>query len=204
MPDSQIGWAFLYSAGGHAGSDQQRSPIRRWTAPVGGTVSIAGSLHHPSENGDGVRSRVVSSRSGLASEFIAEHKAVDASIAAIEVQPGDTLDFITDCRESVTSDSFAWSITLKLKTTTGKELSWQADKSFPGPSAPPLAHQIAAAWQIAYNRPITPDEFAAVANFLRQQFATLTESPTATDPELQALTDLCQAMLSSNEFLYVD
>ena len=26
----------------------------------------------------------------------------------------------------------------------------------------------------------------------------------ATDPELQALTDLCQAMLSSNEFLYVD
>lgn len=204
MPDPQIGWAFLYSAGGHAGSDQQRSPIRRWTAPAGGVISISGSLHHPSENGDGVRGRVVSSRSGLAAEFVAEHKAVDANIAAIEVQPGDTLDFLTDCRESVTSDSFAWSITIKLKATNGKEIAWAADKSFPGPPPPPLANQIAAAWQVAYHRPITPTEFAVVCGFFRQQFATLTETPSGIDPELQALTDLCQALLTSNEFLYVD
>ncbi|MFM9965285.1 MAG: PSD1 and planctomycete cytochrome C domain-containing protein [Planctomycetaceae bacterium] len=204
MPDPQIGWAFLYAAGGHTGNDQQHSPIRRWTAPLTGTVSITGSLHHPSENGDGVRSRVVSSRSGLAAEWIAEHKAVDANIAAIEVQLGDTLDFITDCRESVTSDSFSWSITIKLKAADGKEISWSADKSFPGPPPPSLANQIATAWQIAYHRPITPAEFAAVCGFFRQQFATLSASPTNTDAELQALADLCQAMLSSNEFLYVD
>ena len=204
MPDPQIGWAFLYAAGGHTGNDQQHSPIRRWTAPLAGTVSITGSLHHPSENGDGVRSRVVSSRSGLAAEWIAEHKAVDANIAAIEVQSGDTLDFITDCRESVTSDSFSWSITIKLKAADGKEITWSADKSFPGPPPPSLANQIATAWQIAYHRPITPTEFAAVCGFFRQQFATLSASPTNADPELQALTDLCQAILSSNEFLYVD
>ncbi len=204
MPDPQIGWAFLHASGGHAGNDQQRSPMRRWTAPLTGIVSITGSLHHPSENGDGVRSRVISSRSGLAGEWIAEHKAVDTNIATIEVQTGDTLDFITDCRESVTSDSFAWSITIKLKAADGKEVSWSADKSFPGPPPPSLAHQIATAWQIAYHRPITPTEFATVCGFFRQQFATLSASPTNADAELQALTDLCQAMLSSNEFLYVD
>jgi hypothetical protein len=204
VPDPAIGYSFLNAAGGHTGNDQQHSPIRRWTAPIGGTVSISGSLHHPSENGDGVRGRVVSSRSGLAGEWIAEHKAVDANVASIEVQPGDTLDFITDCRESVTSDSFAWSITIKLKTADGKETAWAADKGFPGPPPPPLANQIAAAWQIAYHRPITPTEFAAVCGFFRQQFASLSASPANADPELQALTDLCQALLSSNEFLYVD
>ncbi|TXT26389.1 MAG: hypothetical protein FD138_2854 [Planctomycetota bacterium] len=55
VPDPAIGFSFLNAAGGHTGNDQQHSPIRRWTAPVGGTVSITGSLHHPSENGDGVR-----------------------------------------------------------------------------------------------------------------------------------------------------
>ena len=204
LPDPEIGYSFLNAAGGHTGNDQQHATIRRWTAPAGGTVSITGSLHHPSENGDGVRSRVVSSRSGLAAEWIAEHKAVDANVASIEVQAGDTLDFITDCRESVTSDSFAWSITIRLKAADGKERAWIADKTFPGPPPPPLTHQIAAVWQIVYHRPITPTEFTAVCGFLRQQFATLTESPANADPELQALTDLCQAVLTSNEFLYVD
>ncbi len=204
VPDPTIGFSFLNAAGGHTGNDQQHAPTRRWTAPLAGTVSVTGSLHHPSENGDGVRSRVVSSRSGLAAEWIAEHKTVDANIAAIEVQSGDTLDFITDCRESVTSDSFAWSITIKLKAADGKDVSWSADKSFPGPTPPPLVNQIAIAWQIAYHRPITPTEFAAVCGFFRQQFATLSALPANADPELQALTDLCQAILSSNEFLYVD
>lgn len=204
VPDPAIGYSFLNAAGGHTGNDQQHATIRRWTAPLAGTVSITGSLHHPSENGDGVRSRVVSSRSGLAAEWIAEHKTVDSNIAAIEVQLGDTLDFITDCRESVTSDSFAWSITIKLKAADGKEVAWSADKGFPGPPPPALSNQIAAAWQIAYHRPITPTEFAAVCGFFRQQFATLSETPANADPELQALTDLCQALLISNEFLYVD
>jgi hypothetical protein len=204
LPDPQVGWALLHAAGGHTGNDQQHAPIRRWTAPLTGTVSITGSLHHPSENGDGVRSRIVSGRSGLAGEWIAQHKAVDVNVAAIDVQPGDTLDFITDCRESVTSDSFAWSIAIKLKSADGKEVAWASDKGFPGPTPPPLANQIAAAWQIAYQRRITPSEFAAVCGFFRQQFASLSASPANADPELQALTDLCQALLSSNEFLYVD
>lgn len=204
LPDPQVGWALLHAAGGHTGNDQQHAPIRRWTAPLAGTVSITGSLHHPSENGDGVRSRIVSSRSGLAGEWIAQHKAVDVNVAAIDVQPGDTLDFITDCRESVTSDSFAWSIAIKLKSADGKEVAWASDKGFPGPTPPPLANQIATAWQIAYQRPITSSEFAAVCEFFRQQFASLSASPANADPELQALTDLCQALLSSNEFLYVD
>lgn len=204
VPDPTIGYSFLNASGGHTGNDQQHATIRRWTAPLAGNIAITGSLHHPSENGDGVRGRVISSRYGLTGEWIAVHNAVDANVASIEVQPGDTLDFITDCRESVTSDSFAWSITIKLKATNGKEITWAADKSFPGPPPPPLANQIATAWKIVYHRPITSTEFAAVCGFFRQHFATLTETPSGTDPDLQALTDLCQALLTSNEFLYVD
>ena len=204
LPDPQTGYVILHANGGHAGNDQQHATIRRWTAPIAGTVSIAGQLHHPSEGGDGVRGRIVSSRSGLHGEWIAQHSTVDTPVATIEVQSGDTLDFAVDCRENVNSDSFGWAVTIKLKTADGKERSWQADKEFSGPPPPSFTHQIATAWQITYGRPVTHPELTAVLNFLNQQLPMLPTTASMPDPELQALTDLCQAMLSSNEFLYVD
>lgn len=204
MPDPKTGWVILHAGGGHTGNDQQHASVRRWTAPVAGTVSITGQLHHPSENGDGVRGRLVSNRHGLHGEWIAQHNTVPTPVAAIDVQPGDTLDFVTDCRESVTSDSFGWTVTLKLKTADNKERTWQSDKEFTGPPPPPLVQQVATAWHVAYGRPITREELSAVLNFLREQLPMLAAAPGMTDPELQAVTDLCQALLSTNEFLYVD
>ena len=120
------------------------------------------------------------------------------------MQPGVTIDFAVDCRENVNSDSFGWPVLIKLKTTDGKESTWQSDKEFTGPPPPSFVSQVATAWQIAYGRPVTQPELHAVLNFMNQQLPMLTLSATMPDPELQALTDLCQAMLSSNEFLYVD
>ncbi|MGV3483656.1 MAG: PSD1 and planctomycete cytochrome C domain-containing protein, partial [Planctomycetaceae bacterium] len=63
-PDPVIGWVLLHASGGHTGNNPDFAAIRRWTAPVSGVVKITGSLSHASESGDGVRGRIVSSRSG--------------------------------------------------------------------------------------------------------------------------------------------
>lgn len=58
------------------------------------------------------------------------------------------------------------------------------------------------AWRIAYQRPAEPEETAAANAFLDRQRA-VTEGDAAAK-DLGAWTDLCQQLLSSNEFLYVD
>jgi hypothetical protein len=60
----------------------------------------------------------------------------------------------------------------------------------------------AAAWQLAYLRSPTAEELRLAARFLETQTAELKGK--AKDPELAALTNLCQQLLASNEFLYVD
>ena len=63
LPDAVLGYTLLNASGGHPGSDR-KAVIRRWTSPADGVVKITGSLSHPSENGDGVRGRIVSSQAG--------------------------------------------------------------------------------------------------------------------------------------------
>jgi len=87
--------------------------------------------------------------------------------------------------------------------------------------------QVAGAWHLAFSRSPSKQESAEALEFLSRQVGRLktageTEAAEAKDekktekkdekakpaakpaPELQALTDLCQALLSANEFLYVD
>ena len=77
-----------------------------------------------------------------------------------------------------------------------------------------LSSQVERAWQLAFQRSTEPIERDDAVAFLNQQIAHLAhESAQATDEaaklspadqQLQALTNLCQVLLSSNEFLYVD
>ena len=80
--------------------------------------------------------------------------------------------------------------------------------------------QVARAWQLAFSRSPTALELADAVGFLSRQVDHLETEIEEADqkagkneksasvakpaPELQALTDLCQALLSANEFLYVD
>jgi hypothetical protein len=57
-----------------------------------------------------------------------------------------------------------------------------------------LDRRLTLAWQLAYQRPPESEELAAARRFLERQHA----------PELTALANLCQQLLSSSEFLYVD
>jgi hypothetical protein len=138
LPDPAIGWAMLSATGGHPG-DAAHQVIRRWTAPAAGTLAIEGVLSHASEQGDGVRGRIVASRGGSLGAWEAFHSEASTVPPQIEVDAGDTIDFITDCRAGVDFDSFNWTVTLRL-TTSDRDAGqmWDSVSGFHGPIAPPL------------------------------------------------------------------
>jgi hypothetical protein len=189
-----------------AGNDAQHASIRRWIAPHDGVVAITGKLKHGSDAGDGVRARLVSSRSGLHGEWSAKKSEAATDVARIEVVAGDTLDLAVDCVANVTSDSYEWAATLKLADRDGKLLSsWNSSTDFHGPIGASWPQWIAHAWQSAYLRPITTEELDWACEFVARQSDHLRSTGTsAGDIELSVLTNLCQQLFNSNEFLYVD
>lgn len=66
-----------------------------------------------------------------------------------------------------------------------------------------LPESVRAAYEIALNRPPGPDELADGVSFIDQQTNTYTAEGKTSGREL-ALTDLCQALFCSNEFVYVE
>ncbi|HMC12556.1 MAG TPA: hypothetical protein VKH44_14755, partial [Pirellulaceae bacterium] len=205
LPDPAVGWVLLHAAGGHAGNDQQHATIRRWTAPRSGILAISGKLKHPSENGDGVRGRIVSSRQGLLGEWPVKTGDAETNLPRLEVEAGETIDFAIDCVADVTSDSFEWSAQLKFADAAGMALdAWDSAADFHGPLGTTLAQQIAFAWLIAYERPVTADELDLACGFIAKQIDHLRATGDKSDHELVALTSLCQQLFSSNEFLHVD
>ena len=66
-----------------------------------------------------------------------------------------------------------------------------------------LPEQVAHAFFLAYRRPVMTEERELACRFVERQTQQLSSAGTK-DPNLAALTNLCQQLLSSNEFLYVD
>jgi hypothetical protein len=113
LPDPKLGWVVLNADGGHPGNDPQHAAIRRWNAPRDGMISIQGTLEHALDKGNGIRSRIVSSRKGLLGQWTAFNSKTNIALPKFEVKAGDTIDFITDCRDDVGFDSFIWAPTIK-------------------------------------------------------------------------------------------
>jgi hypothetical protein len=63
--------------------------------------------------------------------------------------------------------------------------------------------QIARAWALVYQRAASPEEQDLVNRFLDRQVKHLTAAGNR-EAESAAFTNLCQQLLASNEFLYVD
>jgi hypothetical protein len=151
LPDPKLGWVILNADGGHVGNDQNHAAIRRWRAPRDGGISITGELSHPSDKGDGVRARVVSSRLGALGEWTAKNSQTPTKPDRVEVKRGDFLDFVTDCRQSVEFDSFHWAPVIRMLSYPGKpnadeRREWNAKSDFSGPAKAPE------------KRPLTPWE----------------------------------------------
>lgn len=203
LPDTALGWVLLHASGGHPG-DQRHAAIRRWTALRDGVIAISGKLSHASEHGDGIRGQVICSRTGRAGTWTAKMNSVDTPVANLIVSAGDTIDFVTDCLESVTSDSFNWTVQIELLDATTMRERWDSTTDFHGAATATPAQHAAYAWKLVYGRTATPDEMELACQFLLDQTKTFRESGQKGDPELMALAMLCQQLISANEFLYVD
>jgi hypothetical protein len=204
LPDGALGWVILHAAGGHTGGNQQHAAIRRWTAPREGRITIAGKLKHPSSSGDGVRSRIVSSSTGLHGSWVAKTGEAETAVAEFAVKPGDTIDFVTDCRENENADSFEWTVQIELTDAMNQKERWESAADFHGPQGATVAQQVAYAWEVVYGRVATAEELEMACSFLKDQLTTLNANGQKGDLELMALATLCQQLISSNEFLYTD
>ncbi|RYG46990.1 DUF1553 domain-containing protein, partial [bacterium] len=130
FPDPGLGYIALNPQGGHPGRDDAHAAIRRWTAPFTGTVAISGALQHGQKPGNGVRARIVSSRSGFLGEWVAHEGAANTEVKSVGVEKGETLDFIVDPIGNDNSDAFAWAP--EIRSTDGK-LTWNATANFTPP-----------------------------------------------------------------------
>lgn len=155
MPDATLGWVMQNPGGGHPG-DAAHATIRRWVAPAAGTLHIEGVLAHAAVQGDGVRGRIFASRGGILGSWGAFHGESVTSPPQIAVQPGDTIDFVTDCRANNDSDSFNWAVTMRLKSSDKDPGQvWESTSGFHGPLTPPLTR-----WQELAQVLLMSNEFA--------------------------------------------
>jgi hypothetical protein len=125
LPDPAVGWVNLTANGGHPGGGLKHVAIRRWTAPFAGVTSITGTLAHPVADGDGVRGRVASSRSGELGVWTIHHGKVETRLDRVEVQAAETLDFVVDCLTNEGNDDFTWPPIVSLTSTKDGKTSEQ-------------------------------------------------------------------------------
>lgn len=213
LPSETTGWSMLRREGGHTGANPDFAPIRRWISPAKGSVSISGVLNHPGMAGDGVRGRIVSDRRGLLGEWPVYNQQVGTDISALEIEAGETIDFITDCRENETTDSFVWTVKVAM-AANGNEFTYDSATDFQGSqeeTLPPTAPVIELAWRDIYSRNPSGDERQMAAEFLAEQLLGLSRAIgsdgkrlSARDQQVRAVAMLCQQLIASNEFLYVD
>ena len=134
MPDAALAYTSLDASGGHPGRNAAHSTILRWTAPGAGVVAIEGVIKHPSDQGDGVRANVISSRLGLQGTWLAQHGEATTAVPNVAVLAGDTIDFVVDCRESDANDAYQWKPKIRVKNATDngleKDFAWNATREF--------------------------------------------------------------------------
>jgi hypothetical protein len=137
LPDPKTGWATLNAVGGHPGNDSRHAAVRRWVAPRDGAFSIGGTLTHRSEQGDGVRARILSSRGGNLGTWVAQKSMQETVVHRFEARKGDTVDFVVDCRNSPDFDAFEWAPTIvpvaQGADSTENSGGWSARTGFSGP-----------------------------------------------------------------------
>jgi hypothetical protein len=122
LPDPVAGFANLTSSGGEPGGPGY-AVVRRWMAPEDGTAHITGTVGHKvaRELSDGIRARILSSRSGQLGRWSVAKTTAEANVKDVEVKSGDTIDFVVDCAATAHGDEFTWAPTIRL-------VPWDKDK----------------------------------------------------------------------------
>ncbi len=115
----------------------------------------------------------------------------------------DAPTMVTNCDRRIPSTSVTQSLVLMNSDfilAQARHLARRIRDETPAGSASDLiSRQAAHAWKLIYQREIAPEEAAWAADFGARQ-----SSKPGPDRDLAVLTNLCQQLLISNEFLYVD
>ncbi len=139
-PDRKLGWVQLTADGGHAGNDLKHAAIRRWVAPGTMTIAIKSLVQHDVAAGDGIRCWIISSRHGALKSQVVHNASVEFNLDVLDVQPGDTVDFVVDYNANLNSDQFLWAPVVRqveLTTTSGNRV-WDAQLQFDARPVTPL------------------------------------------------------------------
>jgi hypothetical protein len=152
LPDTELDWASLTAVGGHPGARLDQTVVRRWTAFDECRVRVRGHLKHPSDQGNGVRGTIVVRGSEKIGEWTVKQGEQETRIDDVLLQPGDTLDFVTDSFGDISHDSFEW----KVRIVSNDERQVRANSERHFSSMQP--------------RPLTPWEQAAQALLLTNEF----------------------------------
>jgi hypothetical protein len=154
-PDATLGWAQLTADGGHAGNDAQHAVVRRWVAPIDGTVSLAGNISHKHPEGHGIVARIIHGRLGELASWRLHNQKAQTAIDSVDVKKGDTIDFVVAIRESLNNNDFTWAPVIK----SGKT-EWNAKNEFAG--VPTVAVRPLNAWEKYAQVLLMSDELAFV------------------------------------------
>lgn len=125
------------ATGGHVGPDARTAAITRWVAPRRGLVTIVGTLKHPSDKGDGVRGRVITGRGAALGSWEVFNASVPTRARQVEVEAGETIDFVVDCRGEHSFDSYEWAPSVSYVNRSRGE-SWNVASDFGKSFEPPL------------------------------------------------------------------
>ena len=71
-------------------------------------VQIVSDLTHAPNVGDGVHAAIISSRSGVLTQADVFHDTVSMDVEKLQVDEGDTLDFLVDIGDGLNSDQYLW------------------------------------------------------------------------------------------------
>ncbi|MFT6619230.1 MAG: cytochrome c553 [Limisphaerales bacterium] len=112
FPDRTFGRGFISAQGGNA-PNNNRTVVRRWTAPDDMLVEISGTLSHSNRSGDGVRGRIVYSKIGMLGRWGAARSQASTPIPRLRVEAGQTVEFVIDCRGTPDGDAFTWPVTIQ-------------------------------------------------------------------------------------------
>ena len=133
-PDSKLGWLLWNAAGGHPELD--KAAVLSWEAMEDGELKIEGVLKVPSEQGNGVRGRVMRPTGEVLGEWVIDPKKQKATkLEGISVKAGEQLWFVVDSRGDQSHDSFHWAP--RLSDAQGEVANAQSE--FAGPGLKPLA-----------------------------------------------------------------
>ncbi len=135
-PSPDIGWAQITADGGHPGNDLRHAIVRRWTAPVSGTYRVTSTVKHAVAKGDGIRCWILSSRHGALDQAIVHNTDRAMHVDEVELDQGETLDFVVDILNILNNDQHQWAPEVSLISATPDAVdsrwpaSWHAVRDF--------------------------------------------------------------------------